>query len=518
MTIYGRAREFIDAGINDKALGLLVEHLSSNPQDSDAWALGAQAFAALGLYVEAHASIAQALALYPDHLEALLARGQTQQLEGDEAEAEQTYRYAERQHPRSARPACRLGWLLLRRARHDEARQALGRALAVAPGLVSALSGLAMILEHAGESHRAVKILTPHVVVDRPHPLLTFAWGRAMVTTGRGRDALPTLRAALLLADQRTDRVNLLHLIGDCLNATSNTAGAFRSYTQANALRTRTFDGPKHLDAVRLMTRHVPRPGLARPSPRTGRALLVVGIPRSGTSLVETMLCRHPDLAPAGELEAWRHLAQHAADHSGSDPWYRYPERLSTSLLDDLAKSYGDTLDGVDGTARRVVDKMPNNQLHLGLAAWAIPDLVVVHCVRDPADTAWSCFRLPLQDGLAFTTCWSGLAHWIRAERELMAHWTATLDVPIIQVRYEDLVRNPECQLRPVLDAAGLPWTEDVARHSGTLRTVATASYAQVRKPLYTSSIGRSKPYHHLMTEFFDTWASFGPPAASRAA
>lgn len=497
-------RPDVDPGRPQEALPELLAYLEARPDDVEAWVLAADTLAALRAWTPALDAVRTALSHVPDHPGAHAAHARILQARGLSAEAEVVLARAARAVGAPTLYS-ELGWLRLRRADHEGARAAFQAALTSAPGLVSALSGLALNAVRAGHPERAVSGLEK-LVKREPLPALVYPWARGLVLLGQGGRAIARLRRALRGAMPVRDRRDLLHALGDALDQCGEHAAAFEAFSKANALVPGTFDGPRHRAAVHVLAEHFPRPDLVQPSPRRGRALLVVGVPRSGTSLVESMLSQHPDVSAAGELEAWRLLALEAGERSGSEPWYRHPERIDQALLDRLAASYERELALVDADASRVVDKMPNNVLHLGLAAWAVPDLVVVHCVRDPVDTAWSCYRTELGPGLLFAASLDGLAWWIRAERELMAHWEASLDVPVVTVKYEELVKDPEATLRPVIEACGLDWDPAVARHEGTERAVATASHAQVRQPLYGSSVGRSRAYHAFMEPFFRAW------------
>ncbi len=498
-----------------EALARLLPHLERAPCDAGAWTLAARAFLGTGAWDQAHAALDQARRHAPGALEPRLVRARVWARQGRLERAEAVLSDATEASD-SPRPASELGWLRVHRARLDEAEAAFTLALRRAPGMVGALAGLATVAERRGDPGAVVEALEPVMRSPAPPAALACAWGRALHTLGRPGPAIPAVERALRATTPAADRADLLYTLAALHDAAGDAEAAFDAATRANGLRPRSFDGPRHLDAVRTLARLLPHPGGPRaPEGRPGRSLLVVGTPRAGTTLTETMLCRHPAIAAGGELEDWRHLALEAGEAVGLQPYYREPQRITGPLLGRLAEAYRTRLDRIDPRAERVVDKMPNNVLHLGLATWALPDTVVVHCVRDPADAAWSCYRLPLGPGLGWSQDLVDIAHWFRAERELMAHWKRTLPVPIVTVRYEDLVTDPEASLRPVVEACGLPWDPAVARHRGSDRRVATASHAQIREPLHRRGVGRSRPYHGPMRAFFQAWEAFGPlPAA----
>jgi hypothetical protein len=142
---------------------------------------------------------------------------------------------------------------------------------------------------------------------------------------------------------------------------------------------------------------------------------------------------------------------------------------------------------------------MPQNHEYLGLIAQILPGATIIRCSRDPQDIALSCYFQNFKAPLA----WSYKIPWIRVFLEqydrLMEHWENVLPVTIQSVRYEDLVSNPEPQIRSLLDACGLPWEPGCLDFHKTKRTVATASYAQATQPLYRSSVGRAERYGKWM-------------------
>jgi hypothetical protein len=141
-------------------------------------------------------------------------------------------------------------------------------------------------------------------------------------------------------------------------------------------------------------------------------------------------------------------------------------------------------------------DKLPHNFLYAGLIHLALPQARLIHCQRDPADTCLSCFSTPFKTGLEFTYDLAKLGRYYVAYERRMAHWRSVLPAGVmLEVRYEDVVRNLEAEARRILAHCGLGWDEACLDFHKTDRPVATASAAQVRQPLYRSAVGRWQPY-----------------------
>jgi hypothetical protein len=236
---------------------------------------------------------------------------------------------------------------------------------------------------------------------------------------------------------------------------------------------------------------------LPRASHGSRRPVFIVGMPRSGTSLVEQILASHPQVYGAGELDMVPRLARAAAQ---CDPTRgcQYPQCLDAlSLLacDQLARRYLDELARLNTSARYVTDKMPLNFLHMGLITLLFPDCHVIHCARDPMDTCVSCYMTDFAMGNEFAQDLGHLGAFHVQYRRLIGHWQETLNVPLIEVRYEELVSDIEGVTKDLLECLDLPWDGRCLEFHRTRRHVGSASSHQVRRPIYNGSIGRWRRY-----------------------
>ncbi|MGH7248946.1 MAG: sulfotransferase family protein, partial [Pseudomonadota bacterium] len=239
------------------------------------------------------------------------------------------------------------------------------------------------------------------------------------------------------------------------------------------------------------------------------RPIFVLGMPRSGTTLVEQLLASHPAVHGAGELAALGDVVLRAPSQS-----IRYPE--SVPLLDGAAMraigaEYLERLAAIAPQRERVTDKTPLNYYFVGLIHLALPNAVIIHTMRDPVDTCVSCFstlfRLREQPH-AYDLGEIG-RYYVRYRR-LMAHWHRILpEGRILDIRYEDVVDDLERQARRIVAHCGLPWDERCLSFHRTDRPVRTASAAQVREPIYRSAVGRWRAYaewlNPLLTELGET-------------
>ncbi|MEM7756275.1 MAG: sulfotransferase, partial [Planctomycetota bacterium] len=232
--------------------------------------------------------------------------------------------------------------------------------------------------------------------------------------------------------------------------------------------------------------------------------VFVAGMPRSGTSLIDQIIDAHPKAAGVGELASVEHFAKQlsvAYDSTKEPPecFGKFNEfkwsKAANDYVRDLKKR------APDG-AERVVNKALGNNKLVGLIARLFPKTRIIHAVRDPRDVAVSCFMGGFNHAVhPWTTRFEWIAPAWEQSRRMMQHWQDTLDVPILEVQYEELVRDPETQFPRIIEFLGLEWDDACREYYKTRRTVRTLSYDQVNRPIYTTSAGRNANYAPWMKD-----------------
>jgi hypothetical protein len=229
--------------------------------------------------------------------------------------------------------------------------------------------------------------------------------------------------------------------------------------------------------------------------------VFVVGMPRSGTTLVEQILASHPEVHGAGELPDLNRLVERLRNAAGAA--FLYPEdapALAAERLREFGETYVEGLRGRAPGATRVTDKMPGNFLLLGLIHLALPGASIIHVTRDPRDTCLSCYSKLFTAEQNFAYDLGELGRYYSKYSQLMAHWQDVLpEGRILSIRYEDVIADLEGEARRIISHCGLAWDERCLAFHKTERPVKTASATQVRRPIYRSAVGRWQLYEeHL--------------------
>jgi hypothetical protein len=317
-----------------------------------------------------------------------------------------------------------------------------------------------------------------------------------------------------LIASGRLSQVDqsVLHFtLGNVLDRQEQWDAAFAHFQQGNSLRRewqqstgRAFDAAAHREWVdKLIETFDQRFFQERNSSQKGAAVgsasevpvFVVGMPRSGSTLVAHILSSHPQVVSLGELwevtEYVKALGQKGAAHGGYPGCARSVKKAD---LRALANQYLQCVSRLAGPAQRIVDKMPQNFLFLGVINLLFPRARVIDCRRDPLDVCLSCYFQNF-NGIEFAWSQEDLGQYHIEYERLMAHWKKVLPIRMMEVRYEDLVARQEEVSRELIAFCGLEWDDRCLTFHKNPRPVRTASAAQVRRPMYNSAVGRWQHY-----------------------
>lgn len=344
-------------------------------------------------------------------------------------------------------------------------------------------------------------------------------WGDplgAAIMLGRGEAPEALVRdAEVLLANDGSpaqQRAYLHHALGKRDDSRGAYAEAARHWAAANALRRDAEGGLDRaaLDAkvdaaVAAFTAETSKSWHAHAS-RDPRPVFVLGMPRSGTTLVEQILAAHPRAFGCGELTGIVSIANDLTGEVAKETGLRWPEdagRIVPEWLHARARAYLEAAARMaPPDAERLVDKQPYNFLHVGLIGMLFADAKIVWCRRDPRDIALSIYSESFSPMATYATSLDDIRRMIEGQERLMRHWQAVSPLPILEMRYETLVGDLETQTRRLIDFVGLDWDPVCLDFHNSGRSVQTLSRWQVRQPVHTRSVGRWRNY----AEWFAGW------------
>ncbi len=456
-----------------EALTLYNQAIALDPHYVEALTNRASALAALKHPEEALASCDAALALAPDHVDALINRGANLTSLGRESEALLSYDAAIVSAPTAALAHENKGVALLQCGRLEEAATALETAVALEPSCARAYHHLSLArpLKPGERFVKALEALT--------------------------RDDAPT---------RAPDQVYAHFALGKAYADASDHERSFRHFATGNATR-RKLGGYDEDAVIGLLERSrlayaeglIER--LGGGGPTSSVPVFVLGMPRSGTTLVEQILASHPSVYGAGETNDLEIAAREIGGVTAALP--NVPESVWRMRREDfrpLGEAYLARLQSRAGAAQRVVNKMTENFRCAGLIALALPQARIIHVRRDPLDTCVSCFTTLFVENLPYTYDLAELGRYYRAYEALMAHWRRVLPPGMmLEVQYEDVVADLEGEGRRVLAHCGLEWEPRCLDFHKTKRSVRTASVAQVRQPINAKSVGRWRAYEAFL-------------------
>ncbi|MEO8566567.1 MAG: sulfotransferase [Betaproteobacteria bacterium] len=315
-------------------------------------------------------------------------------------------------------------------------------------------------------------------------------------------------RMRALLGDGRLgerDRAHLHYALGKAADDGRDHAAAMRHFEEANRIVAerlrrsgRSIDRGKHAANIdRLIATFTPdlfarHAGLGSQSELP---VLIVGMIRSGTTLIEQIVSNHPEVGGGGELRFWGDRGARIGDALAGT--------LGANETRDLAAGYCRLLQSIAPSARRVTDKMPTNFLLLGLVHLLLPKARVIHCRRHPVDNCLSMFFTPYTRSPDFAHDRSNLVFYYEQYLRLMEHWRRVLPPDrLLEIDYEAVVGNQEHSARRIIGFCGLDWDDACLRHERNSRAIATPSLWQARQPIYRTSVARWRQYEAWLGEF----------------
>jgi tetratricopeptide (TPR) repeat protein len=477
---------------------------------------------------------------------------------GKLAEAERTYREVLRLYPQQPHALNALGVLANQLGRPEAAILYFRQALAASPGQAEFHSNLGMAYKTTGDLVTAVALyrealrLKPEYVSGhiylcealieqgqldearahclealRLQPDCALAYCRLGEFVIQGWHAfseadIATMQTLAVDPSQSDQHANLYFTLAAYWEKRGAYDEAFRCYTQANQLKgavyrqgNQSYDARKHREQIDATIR-VFTPELFASRRSHGhdseQPVFVVGMVRSGTSLVEQILSSHPHVFGAGELNDIEQIAHSLRKWLGTPvPYPACVTAMDVAVSRKLAELYLKRLAQLGGgTALRVIDKLPHNYVHLGLIALLFPRVRIIHCRRDVLDACVSTYTQNFK-WLNYSARLEDIGYYYRQYERIMAHWQRVLPMPMHEVVYEELVADQETISRKLVAFCGLDWDERCLDFYKSTHRVKTASRLQVRRPIYGHAVGRWKRFEAYLQPLRDALAGAEP-------
>jgi tetratricopeptide (TPR) repeat protein len=495
-----------EEGHLDEAVAACQTAIQLKPDFAEAYYNLGVAFAAQKRFGHAEAIYRKAVEIKRDYAEAHSALGTALRACGKLDDAIAAYRRAITLKPDYAEAHCNLGRALHDQGRSQEAIDALRHGLLLDGSSAEAHNSLGLVLRAVG------KLLEGRAAVEEAIRLapLSAKYRRhlsEMIRFRNGEIHLTEMEHLLGETDTSAlgERTDLHFALGKAYDDLGRHADAAQQWLEGNAIKRRevSYDAAA-MDEVferirNIFTRDLLtiRQGIGHPSTIP---VFIIGMPRSGTTLVEQILASHPQVFGGGEMKYFRDAIGETEE--GRDALY--PDVASTMTGPDFADLGGRYLTESLRLARpgalHVTDKMPSNFLFAGLIHLSLPNAPIIHTVRNPVDTCLSCFSKLFTGELNYTYDLAELGRYYRQYQSLMAHWKRVLPAGrILDVHYEELVEDVEGQARRIVAHCGLDWDSRCLSFQENDRPVRTASATQVRQPIYKSAVGRWRPYQAFL-------------------
>jgi tetratricopeptide (TPR) repeat protein len=456
------------------------------------------ALIAQGKLIEAQACYRRALEIAPKLAEAHCSLGNALKESGQLAEAESCCRHALLLNPLFAAAHYVLAITLHDQGRHAEAEISFQRTLEIKPDYVDALVGLGDVAAGQGRFADAEVLYRRALTIN---PQLCTAWAaiagiRKM--TSADTDWITNAEAIVQRGLPKRQEATMRYAMGKFCDDAQDFEQAFKHYQRANELVKAyggKYDQLQHTRDIDQLCQAYHSKKISRPyagASASAKPIFIVGMPRSGTSLIEQILASHPAVFGAGELTFWMQtLSKHRSEI--------YAAELSEVMVRKLADDCLQNLSGFSADALRVIDKMPINFSMLGLIHAVFPNARILHTQRNPIDTCLSIYFQNFGASHVYANDLEDLAHYYREYHRLMAHWRATLPTDrFLDVAYEALVEDQQSWSRKIIEFIDLDWDERCLDFHKTERKVATSSNWQVRQKIYKSSKERWRNYEQF--------------------
>jgi tetratricopeptide (TPR) repeat protein len=487
----------------DDAVAAYRQAIRINPTFADAFSNLGAALERQGKLVEAEAAYRQSIRIKPGFAEAYGNLGIVLKEQGKLSEAVAAYRRAISIQPNDAKACYNLGVALKECGSLDDVVAVYRQAISIKPDFAEAFFNLGLALKEQGKLDESRRMLEKAAELS-PARAANY---RVLADAKHFRSGDPHLTAMEKLAREMTslpreEQIDLHFALAKAYDDLEEYERCFEHLLEGNALKRRciSYDEAATLDRFRrtmeVFTLELMRAkqDFGDPSPVP---VFILGMPRSGTTLIEQILASHPKVFGGGELNNIAVALSRLSERDAAST--RFPAVISSMTAEQLGRfgaNYVRAISTLAPGAARITDKMPLNFAYVGLIHLALPNARIIHARRHPLDTCFSCFSKLFTDHQPCSYDLAELGRFYRSYEALMDHWRSVLPPGVmLELQYEDVTCNLEVESRRMVAHCGLEWEDRCLSFHDTERPVHTASAIQVRQPIYLTSIGRWRHY-----------------------
>lgn len=504
---------FVDIQDYPRALECLGNAVGLSPNEPQYRVSFAETLKKAGLDFEAGVELHRTCELNPTYTDSFIGYGQYLLDHHRYDEAAECLQHANQLSPDNLDVLDKLGEVYTGLGNIELALKFYDQALLRNPSHINSLVGKGQTYLELGDSSKATEIGYKAIQIDnaKPHGLLLLSRSKKSQSNDGLIDSL--LRFAKDEYQDKEAKIAVNFALGKVYDDQNNFLEAFNYYSAGNALKNSqlnyslqsdidVFDRTINFFDKSFFTtyQHL---GTDSKLP-----IIIVGMPRSGTTLTEQIISSHPKIIGAGEVVFWGKSSSALPLRIGSKA--PYPEciaDLSITQAADIAYIYESTLSKIAGpktNAKHITDKMPHNFLNLGLIALLFPHAKIIHTKRNPIDTCLSIFFQNFNSSHSYAFNLENLGHHYKQYERIMRHWHEVLPGRIMDIHYEDTISDPEYWSRKLIEHIGVEWDDACLAPHKLERTVKTASHWQVRQPIYKTSVQRWKNYEPFLGDLIE--------------
>ena len=499
---------YVDIEDYNRALHYLESACGLAPQNADFRVSFASVLEKASLDTEAGYEYHNACEVDPNYLDAFTTYGKYLLKNHRYDEALECIKHAEKLSPKNLNVTDLLGLVYSGMSNTDAAITQYRSALETEPERLSSLIGLSQVYLELGDTTKGIEVCDEIIAIDKNLTkgyIQKASMGKSMPSDGLAEQLLRFTENG---SSEDKTKAETHFVLGKIYDDQNNYTQAFKHYTFGNNIKNKS----SHYDIERneaniskLM--EIYSADLFKTHQNLGvdskMPVIIIGMPRSGTTLTEQIISSHPKVIGAGEVMFWSRTPTAMPLRLGTDtPYPECVREISPEQAEDIATMYESTLQkiaGVETNPEHITDKMPHNFIHLGLIALLFPNVKIIHTKRNPIDTCLSIFFQNFNAAHDYASDLSNLGFHYKQYQRIMRHWHEVLPGRILDINYEDTIADPQYWSRKLINHIGLEWDDACLAPHKLERSVKTASHWQVRQPIYKTSVERWKNYEEFL-------------------